>query len=204
MVYISIGESCAVKYQIDKHKHKIETLFFDRLITSMKSVIEILSCNDINKILYYDNIIRDANNPIHQCNMSRILIKSLDKCISIHDINPEYIDSDIFEFIDKYKRRFNRIIEYIMSEEHIHFIRVGYVNTGDQEKFIQTILKINPNCKFTLVVIDNNKTNMPGISKYNKCLIIKLNIEEPLIFDWKRDYLNWESIFLDIENNMIN
>jgi hypothetical protein len=57
MKYISIGKSCSVKHQIDKHKHKDETLFFDWLITSMKSVIEILVCPDINNILCVDNIL---------------------------------------------------------------------------------------------------------------------------------------------------
>ena len=37
MVYISIGRSCSVKYQIDKYKHKLETLFFDWLMTSINS-----------------------------------------------------------------------------------------------------------------------------------------------------------------------
>ena len=196
MVYISIGVACSVKYQIDKHKHKIETLFFDRLITSMKSVIEILSCDDINKILYFDNIIRDANNN------SRVIIKSLDHCVSIHDLKINFTNNDILEFIDKYKRRFNRIIKYIKSDEKIYFIRTGSVYNYTQQKFIKTILKINPNCNFSLIIIDNNKNNINNILKSVHCLYIKLNIDIPKPLDWTQTYLNWNKIFLDIENNI--
>ncbi len=47
MKYISIGDACCVKYNIDKYRGNSETLFFDWLMTSMDSVIEILNCNDI-------------------------------------------------------------------------------------------------------------------------------------------------------------
>ena len=40
MKYISIGNACSVKYNIDKYRGKSKTLFFDWLMTSMDSVIE--------------------------------------------------------------------------------------------------------------------------------------------------------------------
>ena len=76
MIYISIGASCAVKYQIDKHKHKIATLFFDWLDTSMEAVINILGCDDIDKILSFNNIEKDKNRPVIG-NNSRMFIKSI-------------------------------------------------------------------------------------------------------------------------------
>jgi hypothetical protein len=201
MVYISIGTACNVKYQINKHKHKLETLFFDWLITSMTSVIEILSCDDIDKILYFDNITRDKNNPFHTDN-SRMIIKSLNCCASIHDIKREFTDNDILQFIDKYKRRFFRIMEYIKSDEKIYFLRYDHVNDYAIHKFIETILKINPDCNFAIVVIDNNKENTEIILKYDHCLYMKLNIDTPTTPDWTTEHLNWEKIFLDIENNI--
>lgn len=201
MVYISIGNACNVKYQIDKHKNKIETLFFDWLMTSMNSVIEILSCNDINKILYFDNIIRNINTPFNS-DKSCIIIKSLDFCESIHDVSREFTDNDILEFINKYKRRFNRIIEYIKSDEKIYFIRNGGIDDYSRQKFIETIFKINPNCNFVLIVIDNNSENDISNIKYDHCLYINLNFDIPIIPDWTTEYFNWSKIFLDIENNI--
>jgi len=206
-IYISNGAECNVKYQIDKHKHKLETLFFDRLITSMISVIEILSCNDINNILYFDNIIKDTSHPIIN-NNSRINIKSLNRCTSIHDLKINYSNKDILNFIEKYKRRFNRIIEYIKSNHKIYFIRFDKTNFIDNDtiqKFIKTILKINPNCNFNLILIKsyNNKLNNYSLSKNKHCLYIKLSKQNNIKFkyDWTTSYIDWKKIFLDIENN---
>lgn len=201
MKYISIGNACPVKYNIDKYRGKSETLFFDWLMTSMNSIIDILGCDNIDNILYFDNIIRDINNPYKDEN-SRIIIKSLDFCVSIHDLPINYTDNDILGFIYKYKRRFNRIIEYIKSNEKICFIRNSYVSNSQIDKFIETITKINPNCDFTLVVIHNSKENKATFLNKKNLLYMYLNVDIPTIFDWTYEYLNWEKIFLDIENNI--
>ena len=172
-------------------------------MSSMNTVTELLSCDDINKILYFDNIVRDINNPFHQTN-SRIIIKSMDCFISIHDLPFDYTNNDILNFIDMCKRRYNRIIEYIKSDEKICFIHHSSYIVDDNtiNKFIQTILKINPKCNFNIVVIDNNKKNDNVIIKYENCLYIKLNVYNPSVPDWTKSFLNWEKIFLDIENNI--
>jgi len=201
MKYISIGSVCSVKYNINKYRDKCETLFFDWLMTSMNSVIDILSVDDISEILYFDNIIRDVNIPF--CgNNSRIVIKSLDFCVSIHDLPRIYENNEIFEFIDKYKRRFNRIIKYIKSNEKIVFIRAGNEGFDIINKFIETIKKINPNCDFTVVVICNNEKNKTEILQQKNLLYINLNIVVPSDAEWTQSFLNWEQIFLLIENNI--
>jgi hypothetical protein len=200
MKYISIGRSCCVKYNIDKYIGNSETLFFDWLITSMNSVIEILSCNNINNILYLDNIIRDVNYPYVDKN-SRIVIKTLNHCVSIHDLPRNYTDNDILNFINKYSRRFNRIVQYIKSNEKLCFIRFGHENYDEIYKFIETIKKINANCDFTIVVIDNDKKNNTEILKQNNLLHIKLNIDNSGN-DWRQHFLNWDNIFLNIKNNI--
>ncbi len=113
-----------------------------------------------------------------------------------------YTDNNILDFIDKYTRRFNRIIEYIKSKEKICFIRLGFVSNLEINEFIETIKKINSNCDFTLVVIDNNKKNNTEIIKQQNLLHIKLCIDIPSDNDWTHQFLNWNKIFLDIENNI--
>jgi hypothetical protein len=201
MKYISIGFRCSVKYNIKKYRDDNETLFFDWLITSMNSVIEILGCDNIKNIFYFENIIRDINKPYHNTN-SRINIKSLDLCCSIHDLTINYTNNDVSNFIYRYTRRFNRIIEYIKSKEKICFLRYGFVSELQIDKFIEIIKKINPNCDFTLVVIDNNNKNNSEILKQKNLLYIKLNIDIPEENEWTDQFLNWEKIFLDIESNV--
>jgi hypothetical protein len=200
MKYISLGDACSVKYNLDKYKGGSETLFFDWLMTSINSVINILSCDNIKDILYFENIIKDITNS--SSTHAKISIKSLDYFCSIHDVPTNHTDKDIFDFIDKYTRRFNRIIEYVKSNEDIVFIRNGYINNNEAEKFIEAIKKINPYCNFTLVIIHNNKENNTEILKQPNLLHLKLNIDLPEHYDWTKQYLNWDKIFLDIENNI--
>jgi hypothetical protein len=61
---------------------------------------------------------KKVNNPYKE--NSRIVIKSLHHCISIHDLPINYTDNEILDFIDKYSRRFNRIVEYIKSNKKLY------------------------------------------------------------------------------------
>jgi hypothetical protein len=192
MRYISIGDACNIKHQIDKHKGGSETLFFDWLLTDIESVIKILSCDNITHILNFDNIIK---------NSSKITIKSLSYCESVHEDPNDLSDTAILNFIDKYTRRFNRIIEYIKSDEKIYFLRYTNVKDDDKKRFIETILKINPQCNFALVVIDVNDY-INGISKIDHCLDIKIANDIKRYTEWTTSFLDWKQIFIDIENNI--
>jgi len=240
-MYISIGRACCVKHQIDKYFGKKETLFFDWLISSMNSVINILNCKNIDEYLNFNNIYINPKIPYSKGNSgknTRVFIRSLHNCISIHDVKTEFNDDDIYEFIDKYKRRWNRMIEYIKQDEKIYFVRYGEINNEEKTQFIQTILGINENCNFYLInIIESNvescvcndveelnqqvsdpisiepidnikslfclKTESGNIIlKHDHYLEIRINnylVDEKK--DWKKSYLNWKQIFIDIENN---
>ena len=201
MRYISIGCACNVKHQIQKHKGACKTLFFDWLITSMDSVISVLNCADIEDILKIGNIVIDSTNPI-QNNKSKMLITSLPYCASMHDIGRIVNKKSICDFIDKYTRRFNRLIERIKSNEKIYFIRYNKISEDEKALFIEAILKINPICDFALVNIIIRQ------SDYNKSRIVKddyfleINIPDNKVGDWTTSSFNWKQIFLDIENHI--
>jgi hypothetical protein len=208
MVFISIGRGCMVKYQINKHTGSSPTLFFDWLITDMDSVIEIFnsySCGNIDSLLSPNNTIQCSINPVHNNKTSRFLIgpDSLSCCTSIHDVNIKYTAKDIFNFIEKYKRRFMRIIEYINSNEKIYFIRYDKINNDQRVKFIETIKRINAKCNFVLIAIkpdqknseikieENYKEiNLTSIETKNATLIV-----EP---DWSYSHWDWNKIFYEI------
>lgn len=198
MVYISIGSSCVIKHYIDKYNSKNKTLFFDWLMISMKSVIDVLECNDINTILNIDNIIADPSAPIVD-NNARIINKKLDFCVSIHDVPAKFTNKDIIEFIDKYKRRYERIINYIKSSEKIVFIRCNNEPKELIDKFITTILTINPACNFTIVFISRN-THGHSILKDKHCLIIETSPTSSITPDWTLNNYDWCRIFSDIKN----
>ena len=160
MYYISLGAFCNVKYQIDKYNGGKETLFFDYLLTSMTSVIQLLECHNINNILNNNTIVRHPTNSVKD-SKSRIIIKSLKSCESIHDIPINFNNAHINDFIDKYKRRYTRIINFIKSSEKLCFIRYKKVSIEEKRLFVEAVLKINPACNFTLVnVYTTEPTNI--------------------------------------------
>jgi predicted ATP-dependent protease len=111
--FISIGTACNVKHQIDKHCGKKNTLFFDWLMTDMKSVITIISSN-IDTIL--ENVVKEPDG---------IYIKSLSYCVAIHD--------SMDDFVEKYNRRYARLMETIKSDKKIYFLRFGAIDEFEQQ-----------------------------------------------------------------------
>jgi hypothetical protein len=201
-VYISIGNACNMIYQINKHIGKKETLFFDNLLICVDSIISILSSfENIDKILYFENVIQKPYDSTFNGVKSKMIIKSLPFCEFIHDVKIGFTNEDILEFIEKYKRRFLRIINYIRGCDKIIFCRYGNINLHQKRAFIEKIKDINPACNFFMVSINLNK-EADSIRKEENFL--EINIKKPDIpyeHEWTTSYLDWKKIFTDIENN---
>lgn len=194
-MFISIGAACDVKYNIDKCTGSKHTLFFDWLMVDMASVNKIIGANNIDDILFFENIIQD---PKHE--KARILIKSLSYCVSLHD-GPVNNSGHVNNYIQKYKRRYSRIIETILNDNSvIYFIRFGKITNYEKNIFINNIQNINSNCKFKLVEITaQNETNDYFITEE---YFISVNIDNYRIKavrnSWTSDCWNWKELFSDI------
>ena len=200
-MFISIGYKCDVKYNIDKFIGKKPTFFFDWLMTDMPSVNTILGPNNIDSILNFENIIQNPKNPRH-ANNSVMNIKSLSFCQSLHDVPFKYIKSDINNFIEKYKRRYNRIIDAILNNKSvIYFIRRGKIKINEKEDFIKNIKNINSKCNFKLVELleQKNKNDYFKSEKY----FISINLDnyriKPRRTSWTSTEWDWDKIFNDIK-----
>jgi hypothetical protein len=195
-IFISIGDGCNVKYQIDTHISVKETMIFDRVLTDMNTVIKILNEYEfIEEILNFNNIIKHPFDPV-KTEKSRIIVKGLSRFVSIHDISIDMFEEEVFEFIERYKRRLMRIIYHIIGDKKIFFVRFGDIERNEQSEFINTIKKINPNCDFSLVCL-NDGADLIG----NHLININLNkylIKEKDKNDWTASYYDWKTIFNDI------
>lgn len=199
-IYLSIGERCCVKHQIDTHKGSKETHFFDWLGTDMNSVNKILASEHIEEILHIDHVYRDPMNPNSQDGKhARVNIKSLTKCIFVHNLPIVIKDQDIYEMIEKYKRRHQRMLDIIKSNQPIYFIRYGteFMPTHEKNTFIETIQQINPNCRFTLVSLEIEQPEKklekePGFIRIQKT-------DKDIANNWEKNFLDWKQIFADIE-----
>jgi hypothetical protein len=177
-MYISLsssyaGNACAIRQSIINYSNNSsETQFFDWLVTSMKSVNEILE----NKpIIFESNYIY----PNSQNNTS-INFKNFDKLISHHDIH-KFNDNSINEITEKYNRRYLRLIKTIKEEKKINFIRYCKNSTDLEEeeilKFYKYIKDINSKLLFNFILISHcgNLVLPNNLLKKNDFIFINLN-----------------------------
>ena len=114
-------------------------------------------------------------------NATSINFKNFDLLISHHDIH-EYNDSIVKETIEKYNRRYERLINTIKNKKQIFFIRYckNQNNIEDTEinKFYEKIHIINNNLLFKFILIsDCNNIIIPQHLK-NKKNFIYINLND--------------------------
>jgi hypothetical protein len=194
MTFISIGSKCNVKHQIDKHLQKRETLFFDWVGTDMETVNILLQTKNLKTYFCENNIIKSENN-INGA--ARLYIKNLPKCVFIHDVPFHYSKKDIIQFIDKYTRRFNRLMEFIKSKKKLYFIRYGKIEENEKNIFCQAIYNINKNCRFYLISIVSEQENN---SLYVKDNYMEFHLTDKNTEDWTTSNINWKYIFDTIKS----
>jgi hypothetical protein len=174
IMYLSLssryaGNACAIKQSIMFYttNNNNETQFFDWLVTSMKSINQILE----NTPILFENP--------HSLNMKSINFKNFDLLTSHHDIHV-FNDNTIHEITEKYKRRYERLINTIKEQKLIYFIRYCK-NTNDIEEeeilnFYKNINNINDKLIFKLVLIsDDNELIIPTTIITNNFMYINLN-----------------------------
>jgi hypothetical protein len=166
------GYACAIKQSIINYTtNSSETQFFDWLVTSMKSVNQILENTPIlfeSKYTY--------QNPL---NTVSINFKNFDLLTSHHDIN-EFNDNSINEITEKYIKRKERLIKTIKEQNKINFIRYCINSTNIEEEeillFYKNIENINPNLVFNFILIsDCNDLIIPKNLLRDNFIYINLN-----------------------------
>ena len=205
------GPACAISVSIKKHFYNdnCETNIFDFLEVSLESIIKILTIKinnlDIEEILKNNyNIIvnNDGNNSV--------FFNNFDKLISHHDLIINYNDEDFNNLTQKYKRRYNRLINYILNENKIFFLRFGNESKELIINFINTVKIINNNLEiiFINLFFDNNSINLNYdiknyyyINFYNDIDYNKTYSED--LF-YKTLEFNWFSVYEIINNNLDN
>ena len=176
-MYISLsssyaGNACAIRQSIINYTTNLnETQFFDWLVTSMKSVNQIL---ENTPIIFESNYIYPNSS-----NTTSINFKNFDLLTSHHDID-EFNDNSINEITEKYIRRKERLIQTIKKQNKINFIRHCKNQQNIEEKeiliFYKNIKNINPNLLFNFILISEcNDLVIPNSLLKDNFIYINLN-----------------------------
>ena len=200
--FISLGNNCSIKYNLDIHIGKGETLFFDWLLTDMNSVNKLLSCINIDEVININSINRIGGNSYK--NLSKVSFTTLNKCISMHDLPLKYDNNEVSDFVKKYKQRYFRIIDLIKNSSiKLYFLIYGNITNDEIDQFITIIKNINNLCNFKLVTINNNN------SLYESNYVLHINLNDYVIEGkqilledyWKAELWDWNRIFNFILEN---
>ena len=192
--YISLGSTCSVAYQLDKHNLRVNAYPFDWLkCTSLKMITKCIQENfkdflDVIKIRESDkhpilttDTFNDSSNDI-----SMVMRNTYDMEF-YHDFSA---NSNLDDIKEKYDRRIKRFIDIINSGNEIIFVRdelkINSIKQEDIDEFIQIIKSINPNCNFKIVYIVYNPKNKK--INFNNIYIINdtKNFEH-----WQRPNVEW-------------
>ena len=199
------GPACAVANCIKKFYHNdYKTNFFDFLEVSFYSIIQLLKIENIENI---DNELRTNTYIIsNSVNKKSIYFNNFNKMISHHDLEKNYSPEDFENFIEKYKRRYNRLINFIKEEDKIFFIRYGLEKEESIINFINEVNKINEYVIIYFINVDYDIYNLN--INYNIKNYVYINFynyiddnkkyEDDLYF--KTLQFNWDEVFEIINN----
>ena len=247
MKYISLGRHCDVVYNIKKNiDDSVPTQFFDWVRTDFKCVLDILKLErtepeallEVSETGFYsifniENIIIDDKTFAIDKQIGVTLKNFENKQNTLlfrHDIplkeyNDAELNNQITEFITKYKRRFDRLIELIKLEPSTNasetleqkcsplnnklvFIYKALYNGNinfetDIDDFKNIITTINKNVDYCLVVLVKSEENYILIKSKNYLKInISTFIDKNIPFEWTRKQIDWKQIFNIIQREL--
>ncbi|AEQ32622.1 papain-like cysteine peptidase [Acanthamoeba polyphaga mimivirus] len=214
-IYISLGSTCGVAYQLQMHHLRDQAMPFDWVkCLKLSSVIEIIE-NGFNSFGSYENICFHAESQKHPVlttdsfpnninNVSKSFIyKNKLGVMFYHDFDKiieNEFDDTYQTFKNKYTRRFDRFYETLASGKNIVLIRdeqkPHLITTKIISDFVNTIHeKIKNNTIINIIIIINN----PKCKSYEwiitaQNLGIKIINDTEKIKSWQRNNLDWASI----------
>ena len=194
------GPACAVAKSIKEYyDYNYKTNFFDFLEISFISMITFFKIENIENI---ENKLKTNNNIIsNNIGKKSVYFNNFDKMISHHDLKENYNDEDYNEFIEKYKRRYIRLINSIKKEDKIFFIRYGLESENMVNEFINEVHKINPFLDIYFINVDYDLNNLKIV--YENKNYIYVNFHNYIDYNIKYDddlyiktlQFNWSKIF---------
>jgi hypothetical protein len=200
--YEDAGYACSIGTSIKK-KYKQATNFFDFLVVDMKTINHILTLKDLN-LLTQNFKFEDQTKKENKT----LIWNHFSKMISYHDLKTNFNQDSLKEFINKYLRRYYRLMNDLYNEDKLFFIRYGKTNINDIKLFIANIKNINqnPNLKLYFINVDFDKNNKENIFYPELKNYIYINFNQVNKTELKNEDIyfqllecNWEYIFYKIE-----
>jgi len=190
-VYVSLGNSCSIAYNLNLYNLRKESYPFDWVrVANLNNITSLIENKFVDFLDINTFIFKEFSDKFEVNNKLGSYIYKNNYCCFYHEFENRIDQEKILYFKEKYKRRIERFLELLSSNKNIIFIReeFGKISIIKINKFIKKLYDFNPNINFKIILITNDSQliNIPNVKKYVS------NIQ---ITNWKRPELNWMEIF---------
>jgi hypothetical protein len=206
--FISFGPHCCPRQRLDYIKNKYgmcitETHFFDYLMVNINTIKNIFNIENIETYINYQNInIYGSGNEHLHIELKNIELKS------IHDVDKNLDNSNTEstineQFIEKYIRRYNRLIDFININEKICFIYQSIISYEDYTELNNIFNEKFMNKEIIIISFYDFGENKPILEKFGNLYYLNYNsmyITKDYIYDSFMCFLNWDLIFEHMKN----
>lgn len=157
---ISLGEECTIAYYLKSRNYRKFSLPFDYITSDLDIIIDLMDNNfkdffNVTKHnIHNDNFNADGTNTIFINNVYENLT------FPHHNLNSKKI-------VESFQRRITRFKNLISSDCNIIFIHLHFKKQINIDKFISSINRFNPKCKFKLITLHVIQHNTKNIKKLN-------------------------------------
>jgi len=209
-IYISLGATCSVRYNLQKLNKINCTLPFDWIrCPNFNKIIELIEnefedfCDNLEfkKISNTHPTLTNDNDEIEKTEIKHSAVYSNSKydITFFHDFAEKFestTDPIYLEFKEKYNRRIKRFYELIKNNEII-FIRdepkLNHMTPEMIHKFHTTIAKYTTNYKLIIIIQNPKQTCNPLLfdSEFDKTIIIN---DKKKFETWHRSNFDWSSV----------
>ena len=207
--FISLGPHCCPRMRLDyiknKNKNRInitETNFFDYLMVNINSIKQIFNIENIETFINRENInIYGSNDKNLYIELKNIELKSIHDIVKDVDENNELNINK--QFIEKYIRRYNRLIELLNNNKKICFIYQSFISYEDYNELYNILKTKFINTEIIIISFQDFGEDKQIIEKYENLYYLNYNsmyITKDYIYEPSMSFLNWDLIF----ENMIN
>jgi hypothetical protein len=194
---VSLGSSCSIAYQLQKHNYRISSYPFDwikvnkleNIITCLKNNFEDFIPNIAEQEGKLTNKYPFIEDDIYENNdiMTKI-VRNKYNMDFVHDFR----ENNYMQVIEKYKRRINKFMDnknkiYVRLEENPKKLKI---------EEIEKLLEIHGDIKLHIILSNPNKEKLDILKYKNPSIIF---IEDNTKFDnWQRNNFDWNNFFRQI------
>tara|TARA_B100001250_G_scaffold402779_1_gene416338 strand:- start:1293 stop:1880 length:588 start_codon:yes stop_codon:yes gene_type:complete len=151
-----------IAYQLRNNKYQTrETHFFDWLVTSIRTVNQLLLISHSQELRDKLNVLEFEEKLFEGHKVA--LCKSFDCMKTVHDLPPTINTFNIQQnFVDKYVRRYERFMNIVHHTEYVVFVL--FINNIDNVFFIElnhllsTLKSLRQNNPFRIAIVCKHKT----------------------------------------------